>query len=256
MDGADGAWGDLPIWQLSSDEVRGKLAALVRIRSYMANAAIAPEPEAFRQVGFVVSGVVRLVKHRPDGADQVIGLLFRGDMFGRIFSHMPPLTIEAATETTLALFDHAAFEALLAQHRELERIILMTVCDELDASYELLTILGSRARAARIASFLLYLCRRTAPGERDADGARVLSVPVNRHDMAACLATTVETISRSVHALDAAGAIRIIDPRTFALSDVPRLRHLAGEEPHEDMHAEPARRRDPTLRIELRRAEG
>jgi CRP/FNR family transcriptional regulator len=223
--------GDLPVWKQAGSRARETLARIVRLRRFPAGGVIVPDTMTFCNVAFIVSGLVRLVKHRVAGDDQILGLLFPSDMFGRLFVRMPPISIEAAAETTLALVDKGAFETLLKQHHELERAILMSVYDELDASYELLTIVGTQSRRARVASFLLYMCRRSvAHGHLPISRPPVLAMPLSRHDIAACLSTTVETISRTVHELERMGAIRIIDARTFELTDGRLLAELAGEE--------------------------
>jgi CRP-like cAMP-binding protein len=100
-------------------------------------------------VGFVVEGVLRLVKSRPDGSKHINGLLFEDAMFGRLFDRMPPLSVEAAMDATICSFERRAFEALLMRHSELEHCILLAVCDELDAAHEGMLILSSPRKEER-----------------------------------------------------------------------------------------------------------
>src|SRR5688572_20347962 len=77
--------------------IKQELARLARIRRYTAGEIVVGEEEEIPFLGNVVSGVLRMQKTILDGRQQIVGLLLPSDMFGRVFSHISHVSIEAAT---------------------------------------------------------------------------------------------------------------------------------------------------------------
>lgn len=203
-----------------------ELDAIARIRTFPQGANILPQGEALAFVGNVVEGVVRMEKLLSDGRRQIVGLLIASDMFGRVFTDISEYSIDAATPVTLCCFERHAFEALVRKHPDLEHAVLMAVLDELDASREWIMMLSGMTVQARLATYLLILCRRwphqTSRLTEDS-GKIVVNVPVGRSDLAHYLGTTVESISRSVQTLARDGLIRVHSPSRFEILDLQRL---------------------------------
>jgi CRP/FNR family transcriptional regulator len=185
--------------------------------------------EEFDFVGHVVTGVLRLEKMLPDGRQQIVGLLFPGDMFGRPFARSSPVSIEAASDVTLCCRNKASFERLVGRHPELEHRMLLGLMRELDMAQEWLLLIGRQTVLERVAAFFVIL--RNGGRERapmSSMRSRV-TVPISRKDMAAYLGTTVESISRSVQELARSGVIRIVNPQDFEILDLDRLLGLSGK---------------------------
>lgn len=214
----------------ASDEMlREELIRIAHIRNFVAGETIVGEGEESGLVGTVLSGVLRVQKTMPDGRQQIVGLLFSPNLFGRVFSQTSPVAIEAATDCRLCCFSRAAFETYLARHPAVEHDVMLAVLDELDAAQEWMVLLGCQAVQERVASFLLLLLDRA---DAAASGAprrkRMVDVPVSRHDMAVYLGTTAETISRTIQDFARRGVLRIINPQRFELLDETRLVRLSG----------------------------
>lgn len=219
------------ICRVADNELSRELNRISHIRTFAAGRTVAVENEDAEFVGNVVSGALRLLKTMPDGRQQIVGLLVPSDMFGRVFSTTSRFTIEAATAVTLCCFERKAFEAVLDRHRELEREILKSSLEELDAARDWMLLLGRQNVLERVASFLLILNRPLrqqgcATGPRIAESR--ISVPISRRDMATYLGTTVESISRSIQYLARKGIIRIINAQLFELLCKERLVEISG----------------------------
>lgn len=229
----------------SDAALREELIRIAHVRNFSAGETIVGEGEESGLVGTVLSGVLRVQKTMPDGRQQIVGLLFAPNLFGRVFSQISPVAIEAATDCRLCCFSRPAFEAFLARHPAVEHDVMLAVLDELDAAQEWMLLLGCQSVQERVASFLLTLLRpadaegRTGPRKR-----RMVSVPISRHDMAVYLGTTAETISRTIQDLARRGVLRIINPQRFEVLDEARLGYLSGRAsaPADDRLEEPRRR--------------
>jgi CRP/FNR family transcriptional regulator len=223
--------------------LRDELVRIAHVRGFSAGETIVGEGEESGLVGTVISGVLRVQKTMPDGRQQIVGLLFAPNLFGRVFSRVSPVAIEAATDCRLCCFSRVAFESFLARHPAVEHDVMLAVLDELDAAQEWMLLLGCQAVQEKVASFLLMVLRQAdAGGPRRRQ--RMVIVPVSRHDMAVYLGTTAETISRTIQDFARRGVLRIINPQRFEVLDETRLARLSGRASAsgDDRLHEPSRR--------------
>jgi CRP/FNR family transcriptional regulator, anaerobic regulatory protein len=209
-------------------KMREAITQLCAVKRFRAGETVQHETDGARFVGFVVEGVLRLVKYRPDGHKHIIGLLFEDAMFGRLFDRMPPVTVEASTDAVIISFERRAFEALLMQNRELEHRILMAVCDELDSAHEGMLILSSPLKSERVATFLLQVWRHARARSPDGANVETITLPVSRVDMAQYLGTSPETISRILSGFVRDKVIGALDRRSIRMPDRDKLVGLSG----------------------------
>ncbi|AXQ93863.1 Crp/Fnr family transcriptional regulator [Cereibacter azotoformans] len=210
-----------------------KLDAIARLRVFPRDSVVVPQGGALEYVGNVVRGVLRMERLLADGRSQIVGLLVPSDMFGRVFSDRSDYSIEAATEVTLCCFERHAFESLVRSCPDLEHAVLLAVLDELDAAREWITLRAGATVAARLATYLLMLCRRWPhqTSELTGDQQRIIvNVPIARNDLALYLGTTVESISRAVQGFSRDGLISIRTPLRFEITDLPALIALSENE--------------------------
>jgi len=207
-----------------------ELNRISHLRDYARGQVILGQGEETSIVGNVVSGVVKLMTSTIGGQQQIVGLLFPSDFFGRIFRDMSRFSYEAATDVTLCCMNRPAFETFLSSHPQVERELLRSKLDELDSAREWISVVGGHTTMQRVATFIYILSRR-AGNRKYSDGTSrgpIISVPINRRDMAAYLGTTPETLSRNIHALSRRKVLRIIDARHFELLNEAELMRQAG----------------------------
>lgn len=191
-------------------------------------------------VGYVVSGAVKLVTFLPDGRSNIIGVIEAPGFFGRIFGVATEFTIEAASHVIVACFERSAFEAQLVADPELAHFIHMENLHQLDEAHERILVLACTSVIERVATFMM-LKLLAGPDEDRQTG--MVRVPINRRDFAAYLATTEESVSRSIQALVRRGTIAVINSANFRV--LKRADLIAISRQDEDHLMEMVRSRGP-----------
>lgn len=220
----------LPMDQLP-EATASALQQMCRIRSFAAGATVVHAGEMQNSLAFVARGILRMQKTLQDGRQHIVGLLFEGDMFGRLFDGPPLFDVETATHSDLCILPRARFEALLLESPELDQVVMRSLLHDLDRARDWLLVVANGKIAARLAGFLVMLCARLPSGcasSASEAGLTELDIPIARVDLANLLGTRVESISRAFHALDAAGLIEIHRPDLVAVRDIEGLHEEAG----------------------------
>ncbi len=202
------------------------------LHTFKSGQMIVGQGEDSVMVGNIVSGMVKLTICTEEGNQQIVGLLYPSDFFGRIFSDRTRFCYEAATDVTLCAIDRRNFEKLLERYPEVEHQLLVDTLDELDAARGWIALINNRTTMQRVATLLFILMRRLPeeiPTDRQGIVHNIIRFPIGRRDVADLLGTTPETLSRNIQSLSRQGIIRIIDPNRFELLDETRLLDCAGE---------------------------
>lgn len=189
----------------------------------------------------VLSGVVKLTKSLADGRQQIVALLFPSDFLGRPWAR--PLDANAAnwqaeTATTVELccYNMRDFEQLLAEQPKVKQLFLERTLDAVDAAHEWMLLLGCKQASERVAALLLMLARRLQPANCRAGASPpspLIELPLSRADVAEFLGLRLETVSRQLNRLEAAGLIKRLDRRGIALCNLGELERWSGDPPHE-----------------------
>ena len=200
-----------------ADPLSEQQLAMARRRTLARGETIC-EPGLPEVVGYVVSGVVKLVTFCPDGRTNIIAVIEAPGFFGRVFGISAEFTIEAATDVVLACFDRASFEQQLSRNPALEHVIHIENLHQLDEAQERITVLACQSMIERMAMYMvLRLLAAEARSAVPASSTPSIHIPLNRRDFAAYLGTTVETVSRNIQALVRRGTIEVIDSANFRL---------------------------------------
>lgn len=168
----------------------------------------------------VLSGTVRLYKSLADGRRQVIDFLDQGEVFGLTGGERHPYSVEAITSVILIRYSRRALEAAIDHDAAVARAAFDLACWELHRAQQHMLLLGRKTAEERVASFLL----RLADG---CPGARLVSLPMSRQDIADHLGLTIETVSRTITRLRRAGLISLAGRQLVRLDRPERLRALA-----------------------------
>jgi CRP/FNR family transcriptional regulator len=112
------------ICRAGSDEDVSELCRMSHIREFEKGQVIIAQGDASKMVGNVVAGIVKLTNMSVSGQQQIVGLLFPSDFFGRVYSDHSRFSFEAATDVTLCCIDSHAFEHFLERHRDIEHELL------------------------------------------------------------------------------------------------------------------------------------
>lgn len=206
-----------PLTPLSANTLSEQQLATARRRTLTRGETIC-EPGLPEIVGYVVSGVVKLVTFSPDGRTNIVAVIEAPGFFGRVFGISAEFTIEAATDVVLACFDRASFEDQLSRNPALEHLIHMENLHQLDEAQERITVLACQSMIERMAMYMvLRLLAAEARSPVRTSSPPTIHIPLNRRDFAAYLGTTVETVSRNIQALVRRGTIEVVDSANFRL---------------------------------------
>jgi len=186
--------------------------------SYPRNTEIFGENEPAEYLYKVVSGSVRTYKILSDGRRQIGGFYLPGDIFGLEFSREHTLSAEAITDTKVQVIKRSAIETLAGRDAGIARELFALTGRELHRVQERIMLLVKSAQE-RVAGFLLEMADRGA-----ADNA--VDLPMSRQDIADYLGLTIETVSRTLTALETAAAIEVPTSRRIVLRNRSALGRL------------------------------
>lgn len=185
------------------------------------NQTIFSQGEPINHAYKIVTGVVRLCKHLPDGRRQIAQFLFPGDYFSFITIGDHGFSAEAVADLTLLSFSQKHVERLCQENPNLRLRLFGLLSQRVHDIQNHLTMVGRQTAKERVAAFLLLLSQRLSTG------ADRISVPMNRQDIADYLSLTMETVSRTLSLLKTARLIAVPDLHQLELRNIEALRAIA-----------------------------
>ena len=190
---------------------------------FAAGETVFAQEDVMTSVYNVLDGVLRLYKLLPDGRRQIVGFALPGDFLGMATAERHGFSADAIGPASVCQFTKAAF-ARFAEHRPilLRRINELAV-RELNHARDHMVLLGRRSAEEKVATFLVGWRDRL---QRLRGSARMVSLPMNRQDIADYLGLTIETVSRTFTKLEREGVIDIVS-RGVCLRDAARAEALA-----------------------------
>lgn len=180
--------------------------------------------------GNVLSGALKLTAETADGREQIVGTLFPSDFIGRPFAERVDFTVTALTASEICSFPRGPFERVMADHAALERELLDHAFSVLAVARAQMLTLARRSAREKVAGFLLDMASRddVRASRAIARGPVTLALPLNRGQIADLLGLTIETVSRQLTKLKAAGLIALPSARGVTIRNEAALRAIAG----------------------------
>ncbi len=188
--------------------------------SYPRNAEIFGENEPADYLYKVVSGSVRTYKILSDGRRQIGGFYLPGDIFGLQFAEEHSLSAEAVTDAKVLVVKLSALNSLAGRDAAVARQLFALTSRELRRMQDRILLLIKSAQE-RVASFLLEMAARLPAGN-------AIELPMSRQDIADYLGLTIETVSRTLTALESAAAIEVPTSRRIVLRNRSALIRMNG----------------------------
>jgi CRP-like cAMP-binding protein len=186
--------------------------------SYPRNAEIFGEDEPADYLYKVVNGGVRTYKILSDGRRQVGGFYLPGDIFGLEFGHEHTLSAEAITDAKVIVVERSALNALCSHDASIAQELFALTGRELRRVQGRILLLIKSAQE-RVASFLLEMSERVS-------GSNTIELPMSRQDIADYLGLTIETVSRTLTALETCAAIEVPASRRIVLRNRSALNRM------------------------------
>lgn len=180
--------------------------------------------EKFDAVFIVHSGFLKTLILDEAGNEQILGFPLKGDLLGidGLHSEHYASNAVALTDCELVVIPFRDLATLGHDHVALENWLYRAVSRELVREYSVVGMLGTLGAEARVARFLVSLSERFknlgySPTE--------FNLRMTRQEIGSYLGLTLETVSRSLSALQLAGFISI-NQRAVSLHDVDGLRSI------------------------------
>lgn len=160
-----------------------------------------------------------------DGDEIVSGFYLPGEVIGldALPSETHPGFAVALEKSRYCEIPLAQFERMLNESPRLNQVMLRLLAEEMTETRELLLVVGRLDARTRVALFLLSLSRRLERRHQDPDCFRL---SMDRRDVANYLGLTIETVSRTLSALQREAIIEVRGKQVHVL-DRTALQHAA-----------------------------
>jgi CRP/FNR family transcriptional regulator len=180
--------------------------------------------EPLEGVFAVFAGCLKTMLIDPAGNEQILGFPQKGDLLGMdgVFSGHHASQAIALTDCELVVIPFHEMSKLGTAAMALENWLYRATCRELAREHALVGLLGTLSADARVARFLVSLSERFAEAGYS---PRTFHLCMTRKDIGSYLGLTLETASRTLSALHAAGLIAI-EQRDVEIKDLAALRSL------------------------------
>ena len=185
---------------------------------YRRGTEIFGEAEPIEYLYQVKSGAVRSYKLLADGRRQIMAFHLPGDIFGVENGAVHRFTAEAIVETTVHLTDRQNVVDKGRGSATVSTNIMRLVTSSLQHAETHMLLLGRKTAIEKVAAFLIEMDVRLIATD-------ILSLPMNRRDIADYLGLTLETVSRSMSQLRDRDILSFVgqSQRQIVLRDRARL---------------------------------
>ena len=209
-------------YQPSSSSNTGSFLELSRRRGrVLANrTSIYHQGDDFAGFYRVNSGVVMVFRLLEDSTRQISGFFTVGDFFGFSSGDQHNDNAVCVTTANVARLSMADVQG----NEDLQRAVFDATCKQIDAAQSHVTTLTRKSAEAKVAGFLPKLAETSNATSEETS----INLPMNRLDIADYLGMSIETVSRRLTALKAAGIIQLPNRKTAEIKSVSRLAELAG----------------------------
>ncbi|MFN3938652.1 MAG: Crp/Fnr family transcriptional regulator, partial [Gemmobacter sp.] len=187
-----------------------------------ANSVVVPADRPRTHVWVVESGILRMQYFTQCGRRRILGFILAGELVGVGRYDPNRCSVETVTDSVLCRIDRRTFAGAIEGCAELRHAVFHQQDQRLERLRALTWSLCALNPEQRICRFLVQLVR-SVPVQKGADGSLCVVNPLPRRDVADHLGTSVETISRITHRLDAKGIIEILDPVSFRIRNLGAL---------------------------------
>lgn len=176
----------------------------------------------------LLSGMFKLTASTADGREQVVGLVYPADFIGRPYAETTEFTVTALSDAEVCAFSRQGFEHILGENHCLERELLRRTLATLDSARAQMLMLARQSASERVADFLVRTADRLGGVRAMPGGPLTLDLPLSRGAIADVLGLTIETVSRQMTRLKAAGIIALPGGRAVTIVQRDRLIATAG----------------------------
>ena len=164
--------------------------------------------QSAKTVSVVRSGSVKAYQLSQDGDEIVSGFYLPGEILGldALSSEKHPGFAVALEDSRTCEIPFKDFVNMLKTSPKLNQVMLRLLSEEMAETRELLLVVGRLDARTRVALFLMSMSRRLARRNQDPDQFRLT---MDRRDIANYLGLTIETVSRTLSAMQREKVIEV-----------------------------------------------
>lgn len=163
----------------------------------------------------IITGKVKMANFSPDGQEFTQGIFQDSESFGEppLFADFGyPSNAVAMEETLLLKLPRENLVQLLKENFDIHWMITATLCKRLQYKAMIMREMSSHPPEHRILTLIDYLKGEESNGE---DGEKYFEVPLTRQQIADMTGLRVETVIRSIKALEEKGRVKIISRKVY-----------------------------------------
>lgn len=190
----------IPYLAVLSEDVQQQLSQQMRRFEYLQGAVLFLEGETSEGLWIVEEGAIKISKLNSEGTEYILHLIAEGNTFNDIAAldgSSYPATASALSDAVCWVIPYSTIQNVLQQYPSAAQVAIKMLTTRVRSLVEELEALALYSVTARLARYLL----KQAESASSEDG-------ITRAAIAAHLATTPESISRSLRSLEQNGAIR------------------------------------------------
>jgi len=207
-------------------EEQALLAVISTVVRFKRGERIYAEADRADAVFNIITGLVKSYRTLPDGRQHIVSFLFADDLIGLAQNGLYVNSAEAVTTATLYRIPTAPLQARLRNYPDLDFQVISKLCHELREAQRHAVLLSEQHAIAKVGLFLQMLeTHQAARGE----SAGEVYLQMTRRDIAAYVAITPETVTRSFRDLVHRGAIAFRDRRHVQIINRARLEAAISE---------------------------
>jgi CRP/FNR family transcriptional regulator len=175
----------------------------------------------------VEKGSVCLYRTLPDGRRQIFGFAYAGDFVALDCTDAHSHNAQSLTLTRVRCLPAHVLKEVGRSDPEAGMQLYTTLSEQLMAARDLVSTVGQRSAAERLAGLLLALARRN---ERNGLDPWRIQLPMTRLDIADLLSLTIETVSRTFTKFRHDRLIELTHSTLVTVLDPQELESLAAGE--------------------------
>ena len=206
----------VPLFAELDPLAQAALGQCMRESSYRPGQFLTHEGQLAEALFIVQEGRVRLARTAPDGREQVLAIIGRGDMFNMepLLDNGPtPASARAMSPVTCLLLPDTSLAPLIRRFPDLALVLMRQMAEQLREQAVLIEDLGFRSVRARLARLLL---------NEAASGTAMLT----QSELAARAGTVREIVGRTLRQMSDEGLVALKRGQVLVL-DAPGLQRAA-----------------------------
>lgn len=182
------------------------------------------EGENVNGIYCIKDGVCKLTKLSPNGKDQIIKLVKKGELLGqRSMISEEPVNVGAVAleDMEVCFIPKSEVMGFFNNNNQFSMNVMKIICNDLKDAGEHMVNMAQKTVKARLAETLLYL--KDSFGEND---DKTLKIQLSREELASMIGTATESCIRLLSELNKEGLIEL-KGKKIIVKDISKLKKLA-----------------------------